>query len=207
MLLTSDSVNTAVDDILIGVKNLYVSFKITLSAYVLESPDSGKQLSWYDVKVNNTVRRPDFVGTILNNVVRNGPMPVGKITGENVKDDMHTSLLDLIRIGWFLKQSIDINHFKGIIVLTVIVYFICLLDYGLYPMIEICIINMPRDATQLRQYATVCENLLPVHHLCRQHCQLSGDVHALKANIRQNFKSLPSPSDQEYKLSNFIGVA
>ncbi|KAI7892837.1 uncharacterized protein EV154DRAFT_479927 [Mucor mucedo] len=115
MLLTSDSVNTAVDDILIGVRNLYLSFKITLSAYVLESPDSRKQLSWCDVKVNNTVRRSYFVGTILHNVVWNGPMQVGKITGDDVKDDMHASLLDLIRIGWFLKQSIDINHFEGII--------------------------------------------------------------------------------------------
>jgi hypothetical protein len=43
---------------------------------------------------------------------------------------------------------------------------------------------MPRDATQLRSYVATCEDLLPVHNLYKNHCQLSNDIDNLKSNMR-----------------------
>ncbi|KAI7900898.1 uncharacterized protein BX663DRAFT_562621 [Cokeromyces recurvatus] len=137
---------------------------------IIEDPDSRKQFSWCDIQINSSTQRPDFVGRILNNVVWNGPVTVGEVKGEDTKDDIYATLLDLIRIGRFSKQSIDNNFYEGLIGvhtvgLTVTVYYTCLLDSGLYVMIEICTISMPRDTTQLRAYVAACEDLLSVHHL------------------------------------------
>lgn len=65
--------------------------------------------------MNNSIQRPDFVGRKLNNVVWNGPFAVGEVKGEDAKDDIHATLLDLIRIGRLSKQSIDSNFYEGVI--------------------------------------------------------------------------------------------
>ncbi|KAG2198484.1 hypothetical protein INT46_003752 [Mucor plumbeus] len=165
MSLTSENVDTAVGDILIGLRNLC------------------------DIQISHSIQRPDFVGRILNNIVWNGPVTVGEVKGEDAKDDIYATLLDLIRIGRFSKQSIDSNFYEGVIGihavgLIVTVYYTCLLDSGLYVMIEICTISMPRDATQLRLYVAACEDLLSVHHLYKNHCQLANDIDSLKSNMR-----------------------
>lgn len=64
------------------------------------------------------------------------------------------------------------------------VYYTCLLDSGLYVMIEICRISMPRDATQLRLFVAVCEGLSPVQYLYKKHCRLSNDLDNLKSKMR-----------------------
>ncbi|KAL7319923.1 phosphatidylserine decarboxylase [Mucor circinelloides] len=138
---------------------------------------------------NNSIQRPDFVGRILNNIVWNGPVTVGEVKGEDAKDDIYATLLDLIRIGRFSKQSIDSNFYERVIGihavdLIVTVYYTCLLDSGLYVMIEICTISMPRGATQLRLYVAACEDLLSVHHFYKNHCQLANDIDSLKSNVR-----------------------
>jgi len=51
-------------------------------------------------------------------------------------------------------------------------------------MIEICTISMPSDATQLRLYVAACEDLSPIHHLYKNHCQLTNDIDSLKSNMR-----------------------
>ncbi|KAI8077133.1 hypothetical protein BDF21DRAFT_422142 [Thamnidium elegans] len=207
MSLTSENVDTAVDDILIGLRNLTerlprkkftgkIQERTLCGTYVdsifrpiIEDTDSGKQFSWCDIQISNSIQRPDFVGRILNNIVWNGPVTVGEVKGEDAKDDIYATLLDLIRIGRFSKQSIDNNFYEGVIGiqavgLIVTVYYTCLLDSGLYVMIEICTISMPRDATQLRLYVAACEDLLSVHHLYKNHCQLANDIDSLKSNMR-----------------------
>ncbi|RCH79681.1 hypothetical protein CU098_002914, partial [Rhizopus stolonifer] len=121
MSLTSENVDTAVDDILIGLRNLTerlprkkfagkIQERTLCGTYVdsifrpiIENTDSGKQFSW-----------PDFVGRILNNIVWNGPVTVGEVKGEDAKDDIYATLLDLIRIDRFSKQSIDSNFYEGV---------------------------------------------------------------------------------------------
>ncbi|KAI9363832.1 hypothetical protein BD770DRAFT_424749 [Pilaira anomala] len=194
MSLTSENVDTAVDDILIGLRNLTeklprkkftgkIQERTLCGTYVdsvfrpiIEDTDSGKRLSWCDIQISNSIQRPDFVGRILNNIVWNGPVTVSEVKGEDAKDAIYATLLDLIRIGRFSKQSIDS--------LIVTVYYTCLLDSGLYVMIEICTISMPRDATQLRLYVAACEDLLSIHHLYKNHCQLANDIDSLKSKMR-----------------------
>lgn len=68
-----------------------------------------------DIQISNSIQRPDFVGRILNNIIWNGPVTVGEVKGEDAKDDIYATLLDLIRIGRFSKQSIDSNFYEGVI--------------------------------------------------------------------------------------------
>lgn len=64
------------------------------------------------------------------------------------------------------------------------VYYTCLLDSGLYVMIGIGTISMPRDATQRRLYVAACEDFLSIHHLYKNHCRLTNDIYSLKSNMR-----------------------
>jgi hypothetical protein len=64
------------------------------------------------------------------------------------------------------------------------IYLTSLLNSGLYGMLEICSITMPRNVTQLRSYISVCEDLLPIHNLCRDYCKTAADPTTLQKNIR-----------------------
>jgi hypothetical protein len=57
---------------------------------------------------------------VLNNVIWNGPVTVGEAKGEDAKEDIYETLLDLIRIARLSKQSIDSNFYEGVIGIHVI---------------------------------------------------------------------------------------
>lgn len=66
--------------------------------------------------------------------------------------------------------------------LQVTVYLTTLLVKGLYIMLEICSITLPRDVTQMRCYISNCEDLIPLHDIYQEYCK-KGDVEAIKARI------------------------
>ncbi|KAI8971056.1 hypothetical protein BDB01DRAFT_731101, partial [Pilobolus umbonatus] len=86
---------------------------------------------------------------------------IGEAKGEDQSKDVFEILLDLIRIGHLSKQSIDNNLYDAVVGIHVVglhatVYLTCLLDYGLYTMLEICSITMPRDIYNTRSYVSGC---------------------------------------------------
>ncbi|KAI9477839.1 MAG: hypothetical protein EXX96DRAFT_539004 [Benjaminiella poitrasii] len=124
-LLSLENVDTAMDDALIDLRNLTLC---GTSVYSIFRP---------------LIKYPDSKNFL-----------VGEVKGEDVKDELYATLLDLIRIGRFLKQSVDSNFYEGTAVIYVINRLLPTLILGLltklallYTMIESCILSMPRDAT------------------------------------------------------------
>jgi hypothetical protein len=48
------------------------------------------------------------------------PISVGEVKGEDKKEDTHTLLCGLIKIGCFSKETIDKSSFKGILGIHVV---------------------------------------------------------------------------------------
>ncbi|EPB93090.1 hypothetical protein HMPREF1544_00164 [Mucor circinelloides 1006PhL] len=141
-------------------------------------------------RIRNLIR-PDFIVQQQENISWGPPVVIGEIKGDDAKDDLHASLLDLIRIGHISKKIIDIHHCDGVIGVhvvgnlvfplnsylklivntTVSIYIISLVSPGFYIMLEVCSFVIPRDLTQLRSFLAVAEDLLPIKKLYNDHCR------------------------------------
>jgi hypothetical protein len=93
--------------------------------------------------------------------------------------------------------------------LQVTIYLTCLLDYGLYTMLEICSITMPRDMSNIRSYISNCEDLLPLYDLYKNYCKQSDESETLKQKITQGisdavFKKITNTSKNRKRPCPFI---
>lgn len=130
--------------------------------------------------------QPDFVANKLISSNYNGPTVVGDIKGENRKEDAHDCLVDLIRIGMVSGNSINNNKYDGVIGAHIVglqltFYFTTLMANGIYVMLEICSVSLPRDFTEMRSYIAVMEDLLPVIHYYN-YCTACSDIKWLNHN-------------------------
>lgn len=133
--------------------------------------------------------QPDFVVNKLSRSYYNGPCVIGDVKGEDRKDDNHDCLVDLIRIGMLSGDSINKNEYDGaigahVVGLQLTFYVTSLMSNGLYVMLEICSIKLPRDFTEMRSYIATMEDLLPVIHYYRR-CSTCSDGEWLNINKKK----------------------
>ncbi|GAN03601.1 hypothetical protein MAM1_0044d03056 [Mucor ambiguus] len=185
-LTTNESTHTPDDMLLLGVRNLIESIPLVktketvresnLSCSYVHSvlnplftcPETNKFLVWSNIQMlpENSMQ-PDFV---VNNLVRSrysGPCVVGDIKGCDRQDDAYDCLVDLIRVGMMSVDSINKNEYDGVVGVHVVgmqltFYITTLMANGLYVMLEICSIALPRDSTEIRSYVANMEDLLQV---------------------------------------------
>ncbi|KAI7905406.1 uncharacterized protein BX663DRAFT_549411 [Cokeromyces recurvatus] len=142
------------------------------------------------------------------------PVVVGEVKGEDRSNDVFDTLLDLIRIGHLSKQAIDNNLYDAVLGMHVIglqatIYVTCLLDYGLYTMLEIYSMTMPRDMSNIRGYISSCEDLLPLCDLYKNYCRKSNEPETLRQKITQGisdavFKNITNTSKNRKRPCPFI---
>lgn len=129
-------------------------------------------------------KQPDFAGKNLMGSNWTGPTIVGEVKGEDQKDDKYICLLDLIRIGCISVDSINHNLYDGVIGVHIVglqvsFYITTLVADGLYIMMELCSLTLPRDATQLKCYATNFDDLLTVLQYSEK-CVVTSNQEKLK---------------------------
>jgi hypothetical protein len=98
---------------------------------------------------------------------------VGDLKGEDRKEDGHGCLVDLLRIGMISGESINKNNYDGVVGVHVVglqvtFYIITLMANGIYVMLEICSVSLPRDFTELKFYIATMEDILLVIHYYSQ---------------------------------------
>ncbi|GAA5807863.1 hypothetical protein MFLAVUS_001242 [Mucor flavus] len=124
--------------------------------------------------------QPDFAVNKLIHSHYHGPSVVGDIKGENRKEDTHDCLVDLIRIGMISGSSINQNKYDGVVGVHIVglqltFYITTLMANGIYIMLEICSVTLPRDFTEMRSYVAIMEDLLPVIHYYDRCTECSDD--------------------------------
>ncbi|KAI8877587.1 hypothetical protein K501DRAFT_159736, partial [Backusella circina FSU 941] len=148
--------------------NLSCSYIHAVLNPLFTSPDCDRHLIWLNTQtVDECDKRPDFVVNHLEDSCFIGPAVVGDVKGEDRKEDTHSCLVDLIRIGILSGASINSNKYNGVIGVHVVgvqitFYIISLMSCGFYVMMEICSIALPKDLTELRSYVANMDELLPV---------------------------------------------
>ncbi|KAI9280777.1 hypothetical protein BY458DRAFT_469839 [Sporodiniella umbellata] len=123
---------------------------------IFTAPDKDRLLIWSNTQVltGNTMQ-PDFVVSKLTHSNFCGPLLVENIKGEDHKEDIHDCLVDLIHIGKISGSSINENEYDGIVGVHVVglqltLYITTLMANGIYVMLEICSVTLPRDFTEMR---------------------------------------------------------
>ncbi|KAG1085726.1 hypothetical protein G6F42_021274 [Rhizopus arrhizus] len=175
-LTTDEETHTPDDMLLLGVRNLLeciplvktkemiresnlsCSYVHSILNPVFTCPERNELLVWSNIQIlpNNSMQ-PDFVVNSLVNSYYSGPCVVGDIKGCDRQEDSHDCLVDLIRIGMVSADSINKNEYDGVIGVHVVglqvtFYITTLMANGIYVMMEICSVTLPRDATELRSY-------------------------------------------------------
>ncbi|KAF0474674.1 hypothetical protein F8M41_024698 [Gigaspora margarita] len=100
-------------------------------------------------------KQPDMIGNILNNGKFVHEMMYGEVTGEGKNNTEKKNLLDLIRLGIFMKESID-NILQNTCVNSTVFawqsivtkwtgYFMTLIAPGIYLMVEVGSVELPRS--------------------------------------------------------------
>jgi len=122
-------------------------------------------------------KQPDMIGNVVNNNKSKYEMMFGEITGEGKNNNIKKNNLDLIRLGIFMKDALDLlikktekNHMTlawQTIVTLWTGYVMVLTASGLYIMIEVGQIELPRSFQTCGQFIdnidklfmfTVCMN-------------------------------------------------
>lgn len=130
--------------------------------------------------------QPDFAVNKMIHSHYHGLSVVVNIKREYRKEDTHDSLVDLIRTGMTSDSSINENKCGSVVGVHIIglqltFYITTLMANGIYIMLEICSVTLPRDFTEMRSYVAITEDLLPViHHYNR--CTMCSDNEWLQHN-------------------------
>lgn len=185
--LTSDNpLPSATDKLLLGLRNLVENMpkkrnnetarESNISCSYVHStlnpmftcPDKAEHLIWSNIQELKEMKlQPDFVAKSFNGPYFSGPTLIGEVKGEDRKGDAHDCLIDLMKIGLLSGRSINQHNYHGIIGVHVVgpqvtFYLTTLMEKGVYMMMEICSIQMPRDSTQLVPFVSTMSDLLPV---------------------------------------------
>jgi hypothetical protein len=133
--------------------------------------------------------QPDVVVYDLISSHFHGPLVVGDLKGEDRKEDSHDYLVDLLRIGMISGESINKNNYDGVVGVHVVglqftFYIITLMANGIYVMLEICSVSLPRDFTELKFYIATMEDILLVIHYYSQ-CSPSPDPSWFEQNKKK----------------------
>ncbi|KAI8638747.1 hypothetical protein BD408DRAFT_372876 [Parasitella parasitica] len=145
------------------VSNVYAD---AILSPMFSIPDQKKHLFWLNTKVvDESAKQPDLACKHLKNSNWISATIVGEVKGEDVKDDKHICIKDLIRIGFISVTAINQNLYDGVIGIQIVglqvTFFITtLIADGFYVMMEICSLTLPRDATELMPYSTSFDDLL-----------------------------------------------
>lgn len=138
-------------------------------------------------------KQPDFVGNLLNCSQLEGPAVIGDVKGEDRKSDTNPCLIDLIRIGMLAGESINENGYSGVIGVHVVgvqltFYVVSLMATGVYVMLEISTISLPKDFTEIRSYIAHMEDILPVLY-CYDECTNVSNKDRIEATSRKMMDS------------------
>lgn len=114
-----------------------------------------------------------------------GPIVVGEVKGEDQREDKYICLLDLVRIGATSADSIHHNQYDAVLGVHIVglqmtFYITTLQASGMYIMLEIATVTLPRDATELRSYLANADELLTVLQYA-DHCKVSDNKERLKS--------------------------
>ncbi|CEP16498.1 hypothetical protein [Parasitella parasitica] len=193
-----------VDSILVGIENLIRKIpkqkfngmirENTISCSYIEpvlapmftDPDTHKQLQWLNTKVmDESSKQFDFAVRELVGSNWIGPVLIGEVKGEDQRDDKYICLLDLIRIGSASVNSINFNLYEAVLGVHIVglqttFYITTLQASGLYIMLEICTLTLPRDATELRSYLANADELLTAAQYA-SHCKVSNNKERLQS--------------------------
>jgi hypothetical protein len=118
---------------------------------------------------------------------------VGDVKGEDRKNDHSPCLVDLILIGILSVESINENGYDGDIGVHVVgtqmmFYIVSLIAPGMYIMLEICTVALPKDFTEIRSYVANMEDLFPVLER-HKHCFNTSNRDWVNQNSRRMMDS------------------
>ncbi|KAL9537814.1 hypothetical protein MBANPS3_011435 [Mucor bainieri] len=194
----------SVDSILVGIENLIqkipkqkfngdvredtisCSYVEPVLAPIFTDPDAHKHLQWLNTKVmDQSSKQFDFAVQELVSSNWVGPTLLGEVKGEDQRDDKYICLLDLIRIGSASVSSINFNLYEAVLGVHIVglqmtFYITTLQARGLYVMLEICTLTLPRDATELRSYLANVDELLAAAQYAG-HCKVSNNKERLQS--------------------------
>ncbi|CAO3607412.1 unnamed protein product [Cunninghamella blakesleeana] len=146
-------------------------------------------------------RRPDCIISIIEDNYEKASIGYGEVKQQSEASNHHSINKDLIRLGIFSKNSIDINNVKGVLSMHIVgqnitFYLTKLLYDGLYTMIELTNFNLPLSIDDLPGYLTNLDKVKNVLHVFNNECNIMG----LEHNIRINkVRSRPSMSTPEFE--------
>ncbi|CEP15131.1 hypothetical protein [Parasitella parasitica] len=143
---------------LIRESSLSCSYVHCILNPIFTSPENSTHLIWLNTQtVKESDKQPGFVGNTLVGSQFEGPVVVGDVEGEDRKSDTNPCLLDLIRIG-------ILSGYDGVIGVHVVgvqqtCYIVSLMGCGVYIMLELCTITLPKDFTEIRSHRSNHEEL------------------------------------------------
>ncbi|CAG8752176.1 287_t:CDS:2, partial [Racocetra persica] len=118
---------------------------------------------------SSRAKQPDMIGNVVNNNKSKYEMMFGEITGEGKNNNIKKNNMDLIRLGIFMKDALDIlikktgkNHmtFAWQTIVTVWTgYIMVLTASGLYIMFDIGETELPKSFQTCEQFINGIDNL------------------------------------------------
>lgn len=142
-----------------------------------------------------------------------GHVVVGDVKGEDRINDTHSCLIDLLRIGMLSGGSINQEKYDGIVCVHVVgvqmtFYIVSLMASGVYVMLEICSITLPKDFTEIRSYIANMDDLFPVmqyYNRCSNTTnKASIDIHCRQMMSSPVFKIITDNGKDRKRLCTIV---